>query len=209
MEDAPVLIVVHPVLTRGIIQRETLFLHKASSGGVRRLKLGNRGKLAVYLTTWALIGVILLSIPTLVSPFAEKALTTPNPSYLTTQRSTGANTTTTSYPVTISGANSSLAFTDAINRTVSIQSSSATNITIHLYSGNPNAITITSTSPANITVTSRQPGPSAASAPLSNIPDFALRLSLVLVPAVALSSLGLVRVRRRFRREFEDAAIAS
>ncbi len=31
MEDAPVLIVVHPVLTRGIIQRETLFLHKASS----------------------------------------------------------------------------------------------------------------------------------------------------------------------------------
>jgi len=177
---------------------------------VRRLKLGNRGKLAVYLTTWALIGVILLSIPTLVSPFAEKALTTRNPPYLANPSAAGANsTTTTSYPVTISGANSSLAFTDAINRTVSIQSSTAANITIHLYSGNPNAITITSTSPANITVTSRQPGPSAASAPLSNIPDFALRLSLVLVPAVALSSLGLVRVRRRFRREFEDAAIAS
>ncbi len=172
------------------------------------MMFGRRSRLVSYLFVWALAGVILLAVPTLVSPLAERTLT-PSSTTQTDTRMIGTNTTTTG-PFVISGANGSFAVNLArnafpYNQTLTIQSESATNITIVAYTGNANVLTITSSAPANVTVTSRSSGSeSATAAPIaSNIPDFALRLTLVLAPAVVLSSLGMVRVRRRVRRELE------
>jgi len=182
---------------------------KIDGGVVRRMGLGRRTKLISYLATWAFVGIILLAIPTLVSPAAEKTLTQ-NPSSNTNTAPVGTNRTTT-YRF-ILGSNSSSSVESAQfglpnnynNQTFIIRTDSATNITI-VTLGNARFLTVTSTAPTNVTVTTKSSAPQAANAaPISsNIPDFTLRLSLVLVPAVVLSSLGLVRVRRRFRREFE------
>ena len=171
------------------------------------MKLAKRTKLASYMAVWAMLGVILISVPSLVSPFAERSLT---PTSSTNVDSvTGKTNNTTSYPsVTIGGSNGSAKaefFTVSKNSTLFIWSTSPTNITIVTYTGNTQGFTITSTAPANVTVTTKSPGTSSATtAPISsNIPDFALRLTLILASAVVLSSLGLVRVRRRFRTGLE------
>src|SRR6266581_2785340 len=167
------------------------------------MMLGRRSKLVSYLAVWALVGVVLLAVPTLVSPIAKKTLT-PTLTTETNTRSAGTNTTT-SHPYALTSSNKTLGIYFPGNYSFMIQSSSPTNITIVTWTGSVNALTITSDAPANVTVTTKSSlASSATAAPISsNIPDFALRLSLVLVPAVVLSSLGLVRVRRRFRREFE------
>src|SRR5712692_9366295 len=158
--------------------------------------LGRRSKLVLYLIPWILVGVILLSIPALVAPITENALTT-NPSGKTNPTTLGTNSTT-SNQIRFSGVNGSVTTELARNVTFTLTSSYPTNITIVAYSGNVNALTITSTSPANVTITSKpsnsQTMTSASLA--SNVPDFVLRLSLVLAPAIVLSSLGMVRVRR-------------
>jgi len=104
--------------------------------------LGKRSKLVFYLIPWVLVGVILLSIPALVSPVTEKALMT-NPSGGTNPTTLGTNNT--SYPIRISGSNSSVmvALSNNYNSTFLIESKYPTNITISTYSGNVNALTIT------------------------------------------------------------------
>src|SRR6266705_3235918 len=113
--------------------------------------LGKRSKLVFYLIPWVLVGVILLSIPVLVSPVTEKALMT-NPSGGTNPTTLGANTTT-NYPIRISGSNNSVTVDLSNSFAFIVQSASPTNITIYkLNAGNVSALTITSTSPANVTV---------------------------------------------------------
>lgn len=166
--------------------------------------LGRRSKLVSYLAVWALVGVVLLAVPTLISPVAQKTLT-PTSTPETNTRAAGTNTTT-SHSYAFTSSNKTIEIYLPGNYTFSIQSSSPTNITIVTYTGSVSALTITSDAPANVTLTNTKSSvaSSASASPISsNIPDFALRLSLVLVPAVVLSSLGLVRVRRRFRRELE------
>jgi hypothetical protein len=174
------------------------------------MMFGRKSKLISYMVTWALVGVILLAIPTLVSPPAERTLT-PNPS--TDATTTPAANRTTTYQLWIAGSNNSYGTgalaefpsNSANNQTLTVHTDSATNITI-VTLGNAHLLTITSTAPANITVTTKSPASRASSAaPIaSNIQDFALRLALILVPAVALSGLGMVRVRRRFRQFASD-----
>ena len=171
------------------------------------MKFGKRTKLASYLATWALVGIILLSIPTLISPFAERTLNN-NPN--TNTNIAPAANRTTSYRLYIPGSNNSSNtgtvteinqfYSNGNNQTFTIFTSSATNITIQTL-GNAHILIITSTAPANVTVTTRSPPASNAAPIVSNIPDFALRLSLILLPAVALSGLGMVRARRRFTRQ--------
>jgi len=173
---------------------------------VREMMLGRRSKLASYLVVWGLVGVVLLAVPTLISPIAQKDLTsTPIPE--TNTRAAGTNTTT-SHPYALTSSNKTIGIYLPGNYSFSIQSSSPTNITIVTTTGSVHVLTITSEAPANVTVTTKsQIASSATAAPISsNIPDFALRLSLVLMPAVVLSSLGLVRVRSRFRRELEQGS---
>ncbi len=170
------------------------------------MKLGKRSKLGSYLAIWALLGVALVAVPTLISPVAQKAFIQ-SPNTETSIATTGTNPTTNSPPTvhsfTLNSTNPSVGLYFPSNATVSVQSSSPANITIATYKGGVDAVTITSSAPANVTVTTTPKIASAA--PISsNIPDFALRLALVLVPALFLSSLGLVRVRRQVKRELES-----
>src|SRR5262245_3476414 len=110
---------------------------------------GRKGQLVSYLAIWALIGTALVIVPTVLSPLAEKNLTTTtliavNPD------APGSNVTTTSYPYKFTSSNSTLGVDLTNNVTFTVQSATPTNITITAYSGNTHALTITSSAPANV-----------------------------------------------------------